>query len=226
METDILEITTSLDQPLPVSVQKALDNIDTLIEEARKSGDPEILLQELEDRIGQIRISGMALCKLLYKARQVWSEFSQENDFEEVVAERIGLSATTVDRYATTWAMHENKLMPPKIADEIIQKPLRVQIPVAKMLEQGYKPDKKQWKELAAAPDLSTTAAVIREIKGVPPRQNSLMVYIDKKGNITATENDEIVDVGFLFFNDRDNPIIEHAIRRIINDARMIEKGG
>lgn len=226
METDIIEITSSLDQPLPISVQKTLDGIDTLIEEARKSGSPEVLLQELEDRIGQIRISGMALCKLLYKAREVWKEFSQEDDFEEVVQERIGLTATTIDRYATTWAMHENKLMPPKIATEIIQKPLRVQIPVAKMLEQGYKPDKKQWKELAAAPDLSTTAAVIREIKGVAPRQNSLVLYIDKKGNITAIQDDEIVDVGFLFINDRDNPIIDHAINRVINDARMIEKGG
>lgn len=224
METDIIEITTSLDQPLPISVQAALVDVDTLIENARKASDPEIILQELEKRVGQIRISGMALCKLLFKSRELWHELTHQDDFDEVVAERVGLSATTVDRYATTWAMHENKLMPPKIADEILQKPLRVQIPVAKMLEQGYTPTKSQWRQLATAPDLSTTAAVIRDIKGVPPRQNSLMIFIDKKGNITATENDEIVDVGFLFFNDMDNEIVTHAIKRIINDARMIEK--
>lgn len=219
MESDT-EIIGALDQPIPLPVQEALDEVDRLIEQALASGNGDFLLDEAEAYLQQTRISGLALCKLLYKTQSIWLQ----DDFVEATSSRLGLSKTTIDRYISVWSVYELKQIPAELSNDFLQKPLRSQIPVAKLIEQGYTPNQTQWQQLASSPDLSTTAKLVRDIKQTPPRAGSMMIFIDKNGNLTAVQDNRIVDLGWLNTAMLDDDLTAKAIKRVINDARILEK--
>lgn len=221
---DELEIITGMDQAIPIATQEALKNIDIMVNEARRIHEPVWLLDKAHDLLETMRISAHALAKLLYKTQQYWQEFSEDDDFEEVAMERLGLSRATITRYCAVWGMFETKQIPAKLQEDFQQKPMRELVPIGMALSQGYTPNKEQWKQLSEAPNNSTVLEIVREIKGQAPRTGSLTLMIDKKGNITAVQDGEIVDVGFLFFNDMDNDTVSKAIRRIVEHSGIVEK--
>ena len=219
METDI-EVIGALDQPIPLPVQDALDEVDRLVAQALASGNGDFLLDEAEAYLQQTRISGLALCKLLYKTQTIWVQ----DDFIEATSSRLGLSSTTINRYISVWSVYELKQIPAELSNNFLQKPLRSQIPVAKLIEQGYTPSQAQWQQLANSPDLSTTAQLVRDIKHMPPRASAMLLFIDKNGNLTAVQDSKIVSLGWLNTAMLEDELTAKAIKRIVNDCRILEK--
>lgn len=222
METEI-EIVGALDQPIPLPIQGALEDVDYIISQARTSGDGNDILDEAEAYLQRTRVSGLALCKLLYHAEKIWNEWGQA-DFMEMFSDRLGLGTTTINRYISVWSVYERKEIPAKLTDNFLQKPLRSQIPIAKLIEQGYTPSQDQWQQLAYAPDLSTTARLVRDIKHTEPRKSAMMIFVDQKGNLTAVQDGKIVSLGYLNVAGLADELTAKAIKRIVNDARIMEK--
>lgn len=221
METDI-EVIGALDQPIPLPIQDALDEVDRLVDLAVQMGGTDMLLDEATSYLQQTRISGLALCKLLYKIQSIWAE----GDFMEIASSRLGLSSTTINRYISIWSVYELKQIPAELSNNFLQKPLRSQIPVAKLIEQGYTPSQEQWQQLANSPDLSTTAKLVRDIKQTEPRKSAMLLFIDQRGNLTACQDGKIVDLGWLNVAMMEDDLAAKAIKRIVNDARILKKNG
>jgi len=219
------EIVGGLDQALPVDMIDALDEVDSVIAQAQMMGDPDIVLNEIRSNLSQVRASGLSLCKLLYKLRGVWDNLSDQ-DFSETVFSHTGLGSTTVDRYIAIWTMYADRLLPDSVSSAIQQKPLRVQVPIAKLMEQGFKPTPEQWQKLSDAPDNSTTLAIVREIKGTEPRKSAVLIFIDKAGHLSAAQDGEMIEIGMFFADALKSVLGAKAIKRIIDDSRIMEKNG
>lgn len=219
------EIVGNLDQTLPVDMIDALDEVDSIIAQAQMMGDPDIILNEIRTNLSQVRVSGLSLCKLLYKLHDMWDSLSDQ-DFQESVFNHTGLGSTTVDRYVAIWSMYADRLLPDSVSNIIQQKPLRIQVPIAKLMEQGFKPTPEQWQKLSDAPDNSTTLAIVREIKGTEPRKSAVLIFIDKAGHLSASQDGEMIEIG-MFFSDALRSVLgAKAIKRIIDDSRIMEKNG
>lgn len=219
METDI-EVIGALDQPIPLPIQEALDEVDRQVALAIQIGGVDMLLDDAASYLQQTRISGLALCKLLYNIQKMW----EEDDFMEIASSRLGLSSTTINRYISIWSIYELKQIPAELSNSFLQKPLRSQIPVAKLIEQGYTPSQDQWQQLANSPDLSTTAKLVRDIKQTEPRKSAMMLFIDSHGNLTACQDGKIVDLGWLNVAMLEDELTAKAIKRIVSDSRIMEK--
>jgi hypothetical protein len=219
------EIVGNLDQALPVDMIDALDEVDSVVAQAQMMGDPDIILNEIRANLGQVRASGLSLCKLLYKLQEMWNSLSDQ-DFKEAVFSHAGLGSTTVDRYVAIWTMYADRLLPDSVSSVIQQKPLRVQVPIAKLVEQGFKPTAEQWQKLSDAPDNSTTLAIVREIKGTEPRKSAILIFIDKSGHLSAAQDGEMIEIGMFYADALKSILGAKAINRIIDDSRIMEKNG
>lgn len=218
------EIISGLDQSIPVDTLDALDEVDSIVAQAQMFGNPDLILDEIRLNLSQVRVSGITMCKLLFKLKEVWGDLGEGKDFDEAVFEHTGFSPTTVDRYISIWSMHSNRLLPDSVSTAIQQKPLRVQVPIAKMVEQGYKPTPDQWQKLAEAPNNTTTLAIVREVKGTEPRKSAILIFIDKRGHLSAMQDGEVADIGMFYMDALTSTLGARAIKRIIEDSRIMEK--
>ena len=220
------EIVSSLDQSIPVDMLEALDEVDSIVSQAKMFGNPDLILDEIRANLSQVRVSGLSLCKLVYKLHELWDELGDGQDFDEAVFSHTGLGSTTINRYISIWSMYTNKLLPDSVSSTIQQKPLRVQVPIAKLIEQGFRPTPEQWQKLCEAPDNSTTLAIVREIKGTEPRKSAVLIFIDKVGHLSASQDGEMIEIGMFYADALRSTLGARAIKRIIDDSRIMEKNG
>ena len=224
MSNDLLDITSDFDQELVTGDDWLLNKIDRVIEQAIAEHNAYIALDTCKSLKSIIKTSGLGLAKLLYLIYSNWSEFQIQEDFEEVVYEYTGLHKHTVSRYTRVWAMYAENRVPEEYKQEILEKNIRDQIPIANALMQGYEITKADWKNLAEAPDYNAVSQVILEdVKEKPYRSNALRLVIDRMGTIWAKRGDEPRRfVGSLEINS-DEPAVQQAIQRILKNTGILE---
>src|SRR3990172_9321237 len=92
------EIVSNLDQSIPVDMLEALDEVDSIVSQAKMFGNPDLILDEIRANLSQVRVSGLSLCKLVYKLHELWDELGDGQDFDEAVFSHTGLGSTTINR--------------------------------------------------------------------------------------------------------------------------------
>ena len=221
---DDLMIVTSFDQSIDSRDLSILDRINIIMDEAIEKHDAYIALDVCKTLRQAAKISGLGLAKILYLIYQHWDDFDVEDAFEDVVYEYVGLHKYTVQKYIKVWGMHQEKIIPAKFEEEIIQKNIGEQIPIANALKQGYKIDEPTWNKLANASDFHEVAKIVREeVKNKPPSVDALRLYLDGLGAIWAYKGNEKKSIGVLNINDEDD-IVQQAIQRIINNCGIMEE--
>jgi len=221
MSEDLLEL-NGLDQSLSVDTEPMLEKIDEIVQESIERGDVYYALNFGKGLIEVAQVSGMGLAKLFYLLKENWDKFEIGDDFESVAYSYVGRTKDTVDKYIRVWKMYEDSTVPLKYADDVLQKNIKDQIPIANMLAQGYEPDEKQWQQIVDAPDYTSVGAVVRDIKGKEPRKSALLIFIDDDGNLNAQQEGETQFVGYL--NEEPGDIAEKAIQRIIRAAGVMQR--
>ena len=160
---------------------------------------------------------------MLYYIYSKWDEFGIDDEFEDVVYEYVGLHKYTVQKYVKVWAMHQENRIPAKYEQEILQRNIKEQIPIANALVQGYKIDDENWDKLSNASDFNEVARIVREdIKGKEPSIDALRLMIDDMGGIWVYKAGQKKLVGALNIHD-DNEIVKQAIQRIMNNCGIME---
>lgn len=221
--SDEIMLVTPFDQSIDNDDLSMLDRIDKILEDALKSKNAYIALDACKSLVQVAKISGLGLSKILYFIYYHWDEFGIDDNFEDIVYEYVGLHKYTVSRYVRVWGMHQEKKIPAKFEQEILQRNIKDQIPIATALKQGYKIDDRQWSELASASDFQEIAEIVREdIKGKDRRKGTLQLFIDKMGTIWATKEGTKRFVGSLEVKDKDE-IVQQAIQRIIGNSGIRE---
>ena len=221
-QTDDLVLVTSFDQSIDTDLS-ILDRIDKILAEAVEKKDAYIALNACKELVQVSKISGLGLAKMLYSIFTKWDEFGINDKFEDVVYEYVGLHKYTVHKYVRVWAMHEEKRIPAQFEQDILQRNIKDQIPIANALVQGYKIDDDNWEKLSNASDFNEVARIVREdIKGKEPSVDALRLYIDIVGAIYAYKGGQKRLVGALNIRDEDE-IVKQAIQRIINNCGIME---
>jgi hypothetical protein len=220
--SDLLEL-NGLDQSLSVDTEPILERVDEIVQESIERGDVYYALNFGKGLIEVAQISGMGLAKLFYLLKKHWSEFQLGDKFDDVAFAYVGRTKDTVDKYVRVWEMYENNIIPPQFEDEIKQKNIKDQVPIALMtVSQGYELDEEQWQQIVDAPDYTSVGAVVRDIKGKEPRKSALLIFIDSDGNLSAQQEGEIQFVGY--FNEEPGDIAEKAQQRLLRSAGVLQR--
>jgi NDP-sugar pyrophosphorylase family protein len=221
---DELLVITPFDQSIDSDDLSILERVDKILGEAVKQKNAFIALNACRSLVQVAKTSGLGLAKILYMTYFHWDEFNIEDKFEDIVYEYVGLHKYTVSRYVRVWAMHQEKKIPAKFEQQILQRNINDQIPIATALVQGYKIQDDQWDRLANAADFQEISHIVRQdIKGKEPSVDALRLHIDRMGIIWAYRGAEKRIVGNLEVQEEDE-IIKQAIQRIINNCGITEE--
>jgi hypothetical protein len=222
-QTDDIMLVTSFDQSIATEDLSILDRIDSILDEAVKAKNAYIALNACKSLVRVAKTSGIGLAKMLYHIYSKWDEFEINDAFEDIVYEYVGLHKYTVQKYVRVWAMHQENKIPEKYEQDILQRNIKEQIPIANALVQGYKIDDENWDKLVDASDFTEVAKIVREdIKKKEPSIDALRLYLTKMGAIMAYKGGKTRMVGTLNIRDVDE-IVKQAIQRIINNCGIME---
>jgi hypothetical protein len=210
-----LILSGSLDQSILADDKQILNRIEEIILESVEKKNAYIALNACRSLIQISKISGTGLAKAIYLLNKNWNEYDA-GEFDEVVYSYLGLHKQTVKCYLAVYKqLFVGNSVPLDVKELIQQHNIKVQVPIALALEQGYEISNDEWKKLAQAPDLNTASKILREdIKGKPPRKGSLQLWVDDLGSIWATFEGDRFFIGSLEV-DSDEEAVQKAIERI-----------
>jgi hypothetical protein len=220
--SDLMEL-NGLDQSLEVDTMPMLEKIDEIVQESIERGDVYIALDFGVNLIEVAQLSTLGLAKLFYLIKKNWNEFELGDNFSDTITAHMGRHKDTVDRHIRVWEMYESDLVPESIVDDIRQKNIKDQIPIANMLSQGYEVDEDEWQKIVDAPDNSSVLKEIRDIKGVEPRKSALLIFMSETGELSAQQEGMTQFVGYLDINDAGD-IAEKAIQRLLKSAGVLQR--
>lgn len=219
---DEIIIINSLDQDLTIRDEnQILDRVTALLMQSIEEKNINKALNICKQLYGIAKLSGLALAKTLYLIKANWEKFEVNDNFDDVITAVTGLHKHTVQTYTAVWDVYENGKIPQKFEEDIMGKNIKLIVPIALTLNQGYDIDETDWEELATANDFSTINAKLREIKGKEPRSHALVLLMDRDGGIKAIKNNEQKYIGWLNTSD-ENEIVQQAIERLIKGGGIL----
>ena len=220
-DVSLLEITASLDQPIPFNTGDILSQVDVVIDRAVTEKDPEIVFNAGEVLIKANRLAGIGLAKLAFTMNDRWSEFEINEEFSDAASHYWQLSKLTIDRYVRVWEMFDKEPIPNGQKDKLLQRPMKDLVAISNMTASGYPVPEPMWEVLAEAPNNATVLSEIRDIKGVEPRGNPLIIHMERDGTLRAWWSGEGKHVGYLNVQDLDSTV-QKAINRIIDKVGIV----
>jgi hypothetical protein len=215
----LLEITASLDQPIPFEAADILSQVDVVVNKALEARDPEIGLNAGATLIKANRLAGLGIAKLSFQLQDRWAEFEIEDNFFDRASLYWQLSRPTIERYTRVWKMLVTEDIPEEIGDRLQQRPMKDLIAIANMVAQGVDVPDPMWEVLAEAPNNATVLAEIRDIKGVEPKTGSMIIHMERDGTLKAWKNGEGIYIGYLAIAEDG---AEKAINRIIDKVGIV----
>lgn len=217
------ELISNLDQPIPVNLFETIETeIDEIYIHAFETKQVYLALNKARELIGGFRASGLGLAKLLYMLQRDWEHFNIQDTFKDVVFDYLGLSPVTITRYISVWEKYDRNLIPPDLQEEFKIKPMKEQIAIATTISQGYEIREEDWEKLANSPDMATTGAILREIKGKPMRKSGIMIVLKRSGDLIAWHDGAQYFLGWLDLKEAENDeVISKAIERIISNSNI-----
>lgn len=197
-----------------------LSRIDEVVERAVEAQDLTIIETAMAGLVSISQISGIGLAKFLYVTKFQWDNFNRRDSWLDWAMDNRGIVKATVDRYYRVWAMLVSGDIPREYAKKFETMPIGCLIPIGTMWGQKYVPTSSQWSKLANAPDPSTVNKVIREIKGVEPKENSLQIEWDAEAkSVTGWKNGK-PHVVYLQYDENDE-VITAMLSRLFADKAM-----
>ena len=219
-ENDI--VLGGVDQFLPVAKahKDILSRVDEVVERAVDEQDIGIIETAIEGLLSISQISGIALAKTLYVVKFQWDKFNQRETYLDWAVDKFGKKEVTVKRYFRVWEMLVSGDVPREYAKKLETMPIRCLIPIATLWSQKYEITSQQWNKLANAPDPSTVNKIIREIKGVEPKEGSLQMEWDSEAkSVTGWKNGK-PHVIYLTY-DEDDEVITAMLSRLFSGSTL-----
>lgn len=220
------EITSFIDQNIPIKMEKTLfDKIDSVLAESLKEKDPELAFSAGKSLLGAVRLGGLGLAKLLHSVNSRWKDYEYSGSFYGLAEDQLGILAkATVDRYIAVWEMLTGAYLPNDIIEEVKAKTMRQLVPMASLIKQGFDVSTQDWRRLAHAIDANELREIIREIKGKPPKKQSMKIMLEEDGQLNAWSGGKVVNIGMLRVENETDEIVSKAIERIVNNSGIIRR--
>jgi len=219
-------VLAGIDQFLPT--QKAqkdiLLRIDDVMEDSVTQNKPDIAANAMKGLLGVSQISGLAFAKFLYVMEFQWPNYAQSKHqtFEDWACEEFGRVKTTIKRNSRVWEMLVSGDVPKDYAEKMKNMPIGCLIPIGNMWAQGWDVEPHQWMMLANAPDPTTINKIIRDIKKVEPKENSLQIeWYPAENKITMWKSGQPHNV-YLQYDEADE-VIQQGLERLLS-GKALEK--
>lgn len=212
------------DRPIPFDYSEVEDKIRLIVDDAVLHDSPEFALEEGKRFLIAGRVAGMAIAQLAYELRERWVEFSTSTPFEDAVDIHWGLTKTTLGRYIRIWEMRKDPEIPTEVKKQLEQKNLSDQYAIATTWAAGYPISEEEWQDLAEAPTNGEVLQILRDVKGVEPRSNSLSIRMERDGTLRGYTRDNLgFFIGYLAVEEMGDPDVRRAINRILSSANIKE---
>lgn len=197
---------------------EAVNNMLAQVDQAIENGE----LESFIDTVSNInKTTGITLAKAWYLYDLAWDQNERQETFIQYASQRFGYTPTIIDRYIKAWMIVISA--PEALTDAFKGKSIKELIPLGvSYANESIELDDETWEEFAGMQGDKEVSAKIKEMKGTSPRKGSLTIWVDADGTIQASKDGEIVHVGFLNTDD-DDPIVQHAINRIVDGGRLIK---
>jgi hypothetical protein len=220
------EIVAMIDQSIPVKMEQSLfDRIDTVLAQSLEEKDPSLALSVGKGLLGVVRLGGLGLAKLLHGVHSRWKDYEYRGTIYALAENELGILAkATINRYIAVWEMLSGAYIPKDVLDEVKVKPMRQLVPMASLITQGFDVAVKDWVRLAHAADAGEVAEIVREIKGKPPKKQSMKIVLEQDGTLNCWNSGKITNIGMLRVEDETDEIVAKAIERIINNSGIIRR--
>jgi hypothetical protein len=220
------EIVAMIDQSVPIKMEQSLfDRIDTVLAQSLEEKDPAIALSVGKGLLGVVRLGGLGLAKLLHGVNSRWKEYEYSGTIYALAEDELGILAkATIKRYIAVWEMITGGYIPKDVLDEVKVKPMRQLVPMASLITQGFDVSTKDWVRLAHATDAAEVAEIVREIKGKPPKKQSMKIVLEADGTLNAWNGGKIVNIGMLRVENETDEIVAKAIERIVNNSGIVRR--
>ncbi len=216
-------VLSGIDSFLPIDkAQKGiLQRVEDITTEAIESGDPESAFKAMSSLLGVSQIAGIGFAKFVYTLKYNWAKFKTRDSFEDRAQEIFGRGKKSVDDNFRVWEMLVSTDVPKEYRDKFMTMPIRVLIPIANMVKQGWEVESHQWLRLSNAPDPSTIGKIIREIKGSEPKKGSLqMEWVESQKQILVWVDGKPHSIYLTY--DESDPQIQKALERLLNGKVMV----
>jgi hypothetical protein len=220
------EITALIDQSIPIKMEQSLfDRIDTVLAQSLEEKDPAIALSVGKGLLGVVRLGGLGLAKLLHGVNSRWKDYEYSGTIYALAEDELGILAkATIKRYIAVWEMITGGYIPKDVLDEVKVKPMRQLVPMASLITQGFDVSTKDWVRLAHAADAGEVAEIVREIKGKPPKKQSMKIVLEEDGTLHCWNDGQIYDIGMLRVENETDEIVAKAIERIVNNSGIVRR--
>lgn len=198
--------------------------VDAVIEQLKETKDLQVVDGALGSLLTIQKFSIFGIAKMLHGVKHWWDDNNWDEETGDTFEDRFysshGLNPVIMDRYISVWEYRSQ--MPEKIHS----RPLKDQIAIAATLSEGYEIPKQAWRELEKADSNSAVLKILREIKGKAPRKSSMMLYLERNGNLSLVNSDgEKKFVGLLNVKEeKGDDDIRKAISRYVNNTGTIRR--
>lgn len=176
-----------------------LSAIDEVIADLNETNNLELAEKALASLKGIEDVSGMGIAKLLHGVNMWWDATNQdeltEDSFEDwAYSVDTSFSSVYIKRCVSIYKYEQDGTF----SERIQAQPIKFKQQIASHLDQGYDIDKNEWKQLERSTHESETGAILREIKGKPPRKQTLQMSLTRDGSIELWYQGEKFFGGYL----------------------------
>ena len=214
-----------IDTILPVArIHKDfLSRIDEVIERAVETQDLKIIEKAMEGLTSVSQISGLGLAKFLYVTKFQWDKFNQRGTWLDWAMDNRGVVKATVDRYYRVWEMLVSGDIPREYVKKFENFPIGCLIPIGTLWgSEKYEITTQQWLKLSNAPDPTTIRKIIREIKKVEEKKNTLTSEWDAEAKKLTFWKNGKPGVVYLQYDESDDTVSAGLAR--LFSGRTMEK--
>src|SRR3990172_44455 len=208
----------------PLNADNLFGLIDTIVQKSVAEGDPETAFNLGRDFITIEKRSGKALGHLAFTLKDRWMEFNVSEPFEDVALNHWDVSKVHLERLIRTAEMLQSGDIPEQLQATFEEKSVKDLIVVSAAWQSGYLDEstEEEWQALAEADNDYEIRDAVRELKGVEPRKHTLNIWMARTGDLYCTVGSgEQKYIGHLDVDTMDDPDVEKAINRIINNSRI-----
>lgn len=215
------EITPVTPAPLvTVGTEEFLSETKKILAEVIETKNFDSGFDYINELYAQAETDAKAISIMLAGMEENWDKSLYEGQsFLQVATKRTPFSAETIRRHTTNQWLLESDKIPEEFRPQIEAGKQNSLERIANVVKEGFELERKDWLSLSEkVDDERAVGKIVREIRGVPPRSNWLMIWIDEKGVLWAQTKDELVQGGRLdIFSD--SPAVQKLVLRMTNCA-------
>lgn len=199
-----------------VTRRDVLDEVKSILTELDETGDMRRAQAGLKTLDTIQDTAGLGKAYLLW-GMQRWHKLHSQSqeEFFSSIGITDGQKVTYSKRLINLWDQIQKKAIP----TDVQKKSVKLLIPIARALADGYAFDEEDWGEVRLATNEAQIGEIIHKIKKTKPRADLLSLWMAADGSLYVQKGDQREFYGYLDVEHEDVELVAQAIARTVNNT-------